>query len=208
MSEPSASPGPAGAAGQPARFHVQQKITPMQNTYRVFADASGSPGNLVAYAKQKRMALKESITLYSDEKASRPVLTIKADRKIDIRSTMRIEDPSTGQVLGQLRKKAAASFIRSTWELDEPGRPVVVVQERSMAVAVLRRVWTFIPLLNNVPVPWVFHFDGATTTGQPVLTHTRLWGIRDRYVLELADPSRDARVAIALAICLDALQKR
>jgi uncharacterized protein YxjI len=41
-----------------------------------------------------------------------------------------------------------------------------------------------------------------------VLTHTRLWGLRDRYVLELADPGRDARVAIALAVCLDAMQKR
>lgn len=208
MSLPSVPPLPSGPAGPAARFHVQQKITPMQNTYRVFADASGQPGNLVAYAKQKRMALRESITLYSDERASRPVLTIQADRKIDIRSTMRVEDPSTGQVLGLLRKKAAASVLRSTWELEEPGRPVVVVQERSMPVAVLRRVWGFIPFLNSIPVPWVFHFDGATTNGQPVLTHTRLWGIRDRYVLELADPGRDARVAIALAICLDALQKR
>jgi len=180
----------------------------MQNTYRIFADASGEPGNLVAFAKQKRMAFKESFTLYGDERATRPVLTIKADRKIDIRSTMRIEDPSTGQVIGQLRKKAGASFVRSTWELEEPGQPVVVVQERSMAIALLRRFWTLIPFLGDIPVPWVFHFDGATANGQPVLTHTRLWGFRDRYVLELADPQRDARVAIALAVCLDAMQKR
>lgn len=193
----------------PARFHVRQKITPMQNTYRVFGDdGNGAPGPLVAYAKQKRLAFKESFTLYSDEKASRPVLTIKANRKLDISSAMTVEDPSTGRPVGQLRKRAGASIVRSTWELDEPGRPVVVVQERSMAIAVLRRVWGLIPFLNAVPVPWVFHFDGATTTGEPVLTHTRLWGIRDRYVLELSDPTRDARLAIALAICLDAMQKR
>jgi uncharacterized protein YxjI len=41
-----------------------------------------------------------------------------------------------------------------------------------------------------------------------VLTHTRLWGIRDRYVLDVQDPALDARLAIALAICLDAMQKR
>lgn len=191
-----------------ARFHVRQKITPMQNTYRIFADAAGEPGNLVAFAKQKRMAFKESFTLYGDEAATRPVLTIKADRKIDIRSTMRVEDPRTGQVIGQLRKRAGASFLRSTWELDEPGQPVVVVQERSMPIALLRRFWTLVPFLGDVPVPWVFHFDGATEDGRPVLTHTRLWGFRDRYVLELADPQRDARVAIALAVCLDAMQKR
>lgn len=193
----------------PARFHVRQKVTPMQNTYRVFGDdGNGGPGSLVAFAKQKRMAFKESFTLYSDEKAGRPVLTIKADRKLDISSAMTVSDPSTGRPVGQLRKRAGASLVRSTWELDEPGRPVVVVQERSMAIAVLRRVWGLIPFLNSIPVPWVFHFDGASATGEPVLTHTRLWGIRDRYVLELSDPTRDARLAIALAVCLDAMQKR
>ena len=198
-----------GPAAPPARFHVRPKITPMQNTYRVFVDdGTGEPGALVAFAKQKRMAFKESFTLYADERASRPVLTIKANRKLDISSTMTVADPSTGRPLGQLRKRAGASIVRSTWELDEPGHPVVVVQERSMAIAVLRRVWDLIPFLNSIPVPWVFHFDGATTSGEPVLTHTRLWGIRDRYVLEVSDPTRDARLAIALAICLDAMQGR
>lgn len=191
-----------------ARFHVRQKITPFQNTYRVFGDASGEPGPLIAFAKQKRMAFKESFTVYSDEQATRPVLTIKADRRIDVRSAMTVADPATGQPIGMLRKKGAASLLRSTWELEQPGRPVVVVQERSMAVAVLRRLWGLLPYVGEVPVPWVFHFDGTATTGEPVLTHTRLWGLRDRYVLELRDPSLDARLAIALAICLDAMQKR
>jgi uncharacterized protein YxjI len=196
-------------AAPPARFHVRQKITPMQNTYRVFVDdGKGEPGALVAFAKQKRMAFKESFTLYADERASRPVLTIKANRKLDISSTMTVTDPTTGRAIGQLRKRAGASIVRSTWELDEPGHPVVTVQERSMAIAVLRRVWGLIPFLSSIPVPWVFHFDGATANGQQVLTHTRLWGIRDRYVLEVSDTGRDARLAIALAICLDALQGR
>jgi hypothetical protein len=54
----------------------------------------------------------------------------------------------------------------------------------------------------------VFHFDGTDPSGRTVLTHTRRWGLRDRYVLEVLDPAIDARLAIALAICLDALQKR
>lgn len=205
MTAPSAPPAPSTP---PARFHIRQKITPMQNTYRVFGDAGGEPGTLVAFAKQKRMAFKESFTLFSDERASRPVLTIKANRKLDISSMMNVEDPATGRSLGQLRKKAGASLVRSTWELVEPGHPVVLVQERSMAIAVLRRVWGLIPFLSAIPVPWVFHFDGTTPDGRLVLTHTRLWGLRDRYVLEVSDPSRDARVAIALAICLDAMQGR
>ena len=84
----------------------------------------------------------------------------------------------------------------------------MVVQERSVAVALLRRLWGLVPVLNNVPVPWVFHFDGTDPSGRNVLTHTRLWGIRDRYELDVQDPALDPRLAIALAICLDAMQKR
>jgi len=193
--------------GRVPRFHVQQKITPFQNTYRVFGDADGQPGPLFAFAKQKRMAFKEQFTLYGDESGSRAVLTIAADRRLDVRSTMTVRDPA-GAVVGQLRKKGAASLLRSTWELDQPGLAPVVVQERSLAVALLRRLWDLIPYASSIPVPWVFHFDGTDPTGRTVLTHTRLWGIRDRYVLDVQDPAVDDRLAIALAICLDAMQKR
>ena len=191
-----------------ARFHVRQKITPFQNTYRVFADADGEPGPLIAFAKQKRLAFKESFTLYRDEAATTPVLTIKADRRIDIRSAMTVTDPATGAVVGQLRKRGTASLLRSTWELEQPGTAPVVVQERSMAIALLRRFWGFVPFLGDVPLPWVFHFDGVDAGGNPVFTHTRLWGIRDRYVLEVQSSRLDPRLAIAMAICLDAMQKR
>jgi uncharacterized protein YxjI len=191
-----------------ARFHVQQRVTPFQNTYRVLGDdGAGEPGALIAYAKQKRLAFKESFTLYREEAATTPVLTITADRRIDVRSVMTVRDPAGG-VVGQLRKKGRASLLRSTWELEQPGLPPVVVQERSVAVALLRRFWGLVPYLGDVPLPWVFHFDGTTPDGRTVLTHSRRWGFRDRYVLEVLDPALDGRLAIALAVCLDAMQKR
>ena len=197
MTEPALAPTPATSV----RYHVHQRITPFQNTYRILVDAGGQPGHLIAFAKQKRMAFKESFTLYGDESASRPVLTITADRRIPT-----VRDPA-GEVVGTLRKRGAASLLRSTWEMDQANGPLVLVQERSLLIALLRRVSELVPYLNALPIPWVFHFDG-TIGGRVVLTHTRLWGVRDRYVLELFDPSLDSRLAIALAVCLDAMQKR
>ncbi len=199
------TPSPSG----PTTFHIVQKITPFQNVYRVFDDdGDGAPGALVAFAKQKRLAFKEQFTLYADEAATRPVLGIKADRRIDLRSAMSVTDPADGQVVGRLRKKGAASLWRSTWELEQPGMAPVVVAERSVTIALLRRLWGLVPVVGGFPVPWVFHFDGADSGGNPVLTHTRRWGIRDRYVLQVHSPQLDTRLAIALAICLDAMQKR
>ncbi len=203
MTVPAGVPSPAVAA----RFHVHQKITPFQNVYKVLADADGEPGALIAFAKQKRLAFKEQFTLYGDEAATRPVLTIAADRRIDIRSAMTVRDPA-GATVGVLRKKGAASLLRSTWEVEQPGMAPVLVQERSVAIALLRRFWGMVPYIGDVPLPWVFHFDGTDPSGATVLRHTRNWGFRDRYVLEVVDPRLDARLAIALAICLDAMQKR
>jgi len=206
--QPATTSGAAGPGqGAPPRLHVLQKITPFQNIYRVFWDAGGQPGQLVAFVKQKRMALKESFTVYADESATQPVVTIKADRRIDIRSAMTVTDATNGQVVGAVRKKGAASLVRSTWEVDQPGLPTVVITERSMAVALLRRLWGFIPVVNNIPVPWVFHFD-ATIDGSPVFTHTRIWGWRDRYVMEIQDQRLDFRMAIAIGILMDAMQHR
>jgi uncharacterized protein YxjI len=191
----------------PARFHVEQRVTPFQNSYRVLADDGGAPGPLIAFAQQKRLAFKEQFTLFRDESRAVPVLTIAADRRLDVRSTMTVRDPA-GNVVGVLRKKGAASLLRSTWEAEQPGRPPVRVQERSVAVALLRRLWGLVPWLGDVPIPWVFHFDGVDASGRTVLTHTRRWGLRDRYVLEVQPDRLDPRLAIALAVCLDALQKR
>jgi uncharacterized protein YxjI len=202
----SAEPVPTPSSAR-VRFHVQQRVTPFQNSYRVLADDAGSPGALIAFAQQKRLAFKEQFTLFRDERRSEPVLTVVADRRIDIRSTMTVRDPS-GAVVGTLRKRGAASLLRSTWEAEQPGRAPVVVSERSLAIAVLRRVWGLVPFVGDVPLPFVFHFDGVDATGEKVLAHERRWGLRDRYVLEVRPDRLDPRLAIALAVCLDAMQHR
>ena len=147
------------------QFFIRQRIRMMVNQYEVRAVApDGTEGPMLAFAQQKRLAFKEQFTLFRDEGRTQPVLTIAADRRIDIRSTMTVRDPD-GAVVGVLRKKGAASLLRSTWEAEQPGRPVVVVQERSLAVALLRRVWGLLPWIGDVPLPWVFHFDGADPSG-------------------------------------------
>jgi hypothetical protein len=74
---------------------------------------------------------------------------------------------------------------------------------------VLRRVWTLIPYLGDVWVPFVFHFDFVDTrTGAPVMSSERQKAIRDRYDVTVQDPRLDFRVAASMAVALDALQSR
>lgn len=196
------------AATPVARFHVQQKITPFANRYRVYADADGRPGPLVGFVRQKRLALRERFQVYADEGQREPVLEVHADRVVDVRSHFSVDDPRSGEHVGVLAKVGMRSLLRSTWHVEQPGRPPVTVSERSLAVALLRRLWGLVPYLGEVPVPWVFHFDGTDPDGRLVLRHTRRWGLRDRYVLEVFSPDLDVRLAIALGVCLDAMQSR
>jgi uncharacterized protein YxjI len=189
-------------------FFVRQKITLMVNRYQIFAaNPDGTEGELLAFAQQKRMAFKEQVTFYSDESKSRPVFSFRARQRLDVHAEHDVYDQD-GVELGYFRKAFGASLVRSTWQLSAAGVDAVG-QERRLSVAILRRIWDFIPYLGDIWVPFVFHFDFTdTSTGSPVLISERRRSIRDRYSVTVPDPRLDFRVAASMAVALDALQSR
>jgi hypothetical protein len=190
------------------RFLVRQKITMMVNRYLVFAAApDGSEGPLLAFAEQKRLKLKEEVRFFTDESRQRPLFSFKARQRLDVHAEHDVLD-ADGRPIGYFRKEFGASLLRSTWTLGAPGLEARG-QERRPVIAVLRRVWTLVPYLGDVWVPFVFHFDFVDTrTGAPVMSSERRRAIRDRYDVTVQDPRLDFRVAAAMAVALDALQSR
>ena len=82
-------------------------------------------------------------------------------------------------------------------------------RERRPTLAILRRVWDFLPVVGDVWVPFVFHFDFVdTATGATVLVTERIKAVRDRYEVTVPDPRLDFCVAASMAVALDALQSR
>jgi hypothetical protein len=189
-------------------FLVKQRITVMVNRYEVIAlDRDGSEGQLMALAEQKRMKLKEEVTFYADAGKSRAVFSFKARQRLDVHAEHDVYD-EYGRVLGTFSKAFGASLLRSTWHLSVPGL-TAVGRERRPLIAILRRIWTLIPYLGDVWVPFVFHFDFVdTSTGATVLVSERQKAVRDRYTVTVPDPRLDFRVAASMAVALDALQSR
>jgi uncharacterized protein YxjI len=182
------------------RLHVRQKITLMQNRYVVLVGMpDGSDGPQVAFAEQKRLTLKEQVTLYTDESKQQVLAGFKARKVIDLASGYDVVDHA-GAPIGGFRKDFKQSLLRSTWHLEQPGLPPAVGRERSQLVAILRR---FVEQLSWLP----YHFD-FTIDGTPVLSIEKKWGLRDRYVVDVLDPNLDRRLAIAMAVAVDALQAR
>ena len=191
------------------RFHVRQKLTLMVNRYQVLAaNPDGTEGPLLAFAEQKRMKLKEEVHFFADESKNRPVFSFKARQRLDMRAEHDVFDAS-GAPLGYFRKDFGASLLRSTWHLSTPNGVDATGRERRLSIAILRRIWSYIPFLGDLWIPFVFHFDFADNAqGRPVMTSERRTSISDRYRITVPDPRLDFRVAAAMAVALDALQSR
>jgi hypothetical protein len=190
------------------RFFIRQRITLMVNQYELLAaNPDGSEGQLLAFAQQKRMAFKEQVTFYADTAKTRPVFSFKARKRLDLGSGYDVLDPA-GAPLGEFRKEFGKSLLRSSWQLAGPGLSASG-SERNQLVAILRRIWEFVPYLGEVWAPFVFHFDFIdNATRQPVMSSERRWSLRDRYVVDVPDERLDFRLAAAMAVALDALQAR
>jgi uncharacterized protein YxjI len=191
-------------------FLIKQLVRPMVNLYEVSALAPGSdaPGPLVAFVRQKRAALKEDLRAFVDSTEQEEVFRIKARSIMEVGGRYDVV-AADGSPLGTLEKRFGESLLRSTWRVLAPDDTELMrVAESSMKVAIARRVKDLIPGGEMLPIPYHFTFErDGRRTGEL----RRIYGFRDQYRLDLSgDPERlvDRRLAIALAIALDALQAR
>jgi uncharacterized protein YxjI len=194
------------------RYLVDQLIRPIANLYRVTPLAAGEApaGAPVAFVRQKKLAIKERIGFFADEGETQEVFHIQARTFLDTGGSKYDVVGADGAQIGLLEHLFKQSLVRSTWRMSTPaGDEVARAQERSLPMAVLRRVIDFVPDYGGlIPIP--YNFD-LLVEGRVAGTINRKFQLRDRYVLDLSgDPDRalDRRLAIALAIGLDTLQNR
>ena len=185
------------------RFVVDQLIKPIANLYRI--SANGQP---VAFVRQKKLAIKEDIRFFADENEATELFRIKARAVLEFGGRYDVTTPH-GETVGALEKVFGKSLFRSTWRIvGAENQELGIAQERSVLWALVRRAIDFVPYGDFVPI--LFHFtidEGERHLGD----FTRRVGVRDTYDLDLS-PDRertiDRRLAIALAVALDALQSR
>ncbi len=205
-------PAPGEPVARPARddhdaFLVVQRFRLLGDRYEL-TTASGEP---VAVVERAAFQARERIEAFAPGR--RLVFEVRAERILDVGGRYHVTGPDARRI-GELRKLFAESLLRSTWQVyDSTGTLVALARERSVPIALARRGVDAIPvlgeLLSLVPLP--YHFDLRTPAGAPLGELRRLRTVRDRYALELpGDPDAvlDRRLALALAVSLDALQAR
>jgi uncharacterized protein YxjI len=200
------------------RFVLRQRIRPIVNQYEFTLppEDGAQQGEPVCFVEQKRFTFKEDIRFYADDTKAVEVLRIKARQRFDPRARYDVTDPSGARV-GEFQKVFGWSLLRSTYRLyDAGGEEVATAAEKSLAVAILRRLAGVInvipfvpPVADWLPIPYHFVFR----RGDEVLgTHSRTaFKLRDTYRIDMGgDPRRsvDRRLILAIAVGMDALQAR
>jgi hypothetical protein len=193
------------------RFLVDQLIRPIANLYRITPLAAGETpaGGPIAFVRQKKLKVREDIRFFADEGESEELFRLNARTWLDTGGSrydvLAPDDTRIGVLHHQLK-----SIVRTTWSIqDGAEQQIGIARERSAVGGILRRAVDFVPDYGSlIPIP--YNFD-ILVGEQVVGGMDRKFKLRDQYVLDLSgDHERkiDRRVAIALAIGLDALQNR
>lgn len=197
------------------RFVLRQRFRFVVNEYEFSlpAEDGNSPGEPFCFVRQKPFKFKEDIRFYTDASRSTELMRVKARQRFDPAARYDVV-AANGDAVGQIQKEFGASLFRSTYSLYAPAGPLVAtVEERSLLVALFRRLVGFVPTLGNfanwLPIPYDFTFR----RDKGVLgSHRRhRWKLADIYTIDLSgDPDRtiDRRLVLAIAVAMDALQAR
>jgi len=196
------------------RVVLRQRVKLVINQYEFSIPVlEGDDGEPFCFVEQKRFSFKEDIRFFTDETKTVELWRIKARQRFDPRATYDIT-AADGSVIGQIQKVFGASLLRSTFTLfDASGNEAGSARERSLPVALFRRLVGFIPYVDNIadwlPIPYDFEFRrGENVVG---MLSRRRFKWRDVYDLDLTgDDGRtlDRRLVLAAAVGMDALMAR
>lgn len=195
-------------------FLLRQKWTLVVNRYLFsLAQPDGSAGERVAFVEQKRFKFKEDIRFYTDETKTEELMRIKARQRFDPRARYDVTAAS-GAKIGQIQKVFGKSLFRSSYRLyDEADNEVCEAEEKSLAVAIFRRLVAFVPYVGDyaewLPIPYHFVFRRGD---EVIATHIRQrWKLTDHYTIDASadiEHVLDRRLLLATAVGMDALQAR
>jgi uncharacterized protein YxjI len=196
------------------RFILRQRFKFVVNQYEFSLPAEGDkPGEPFCFVQQKRFKFKEDIRFYTDESRSTELMRILARQRFDPRARYDVT-AADGSKIGEIQKVFGKSLLRSTYQLyDAAGNELALVRERSLPVALFRRIVGIVPYVGDLadwlPIP--YHFDflrGEEKLGE----HSRqLWKLSDRYTIDVSGDAQrtiDRRLVLAIAVGMDALQAR
>jgi len=158
--------------------------------------------NLLMHSKQKAFRLREDFRVYAAGRGMEELLTIKTSQILDIGATYSVQDGTTGEMIGSIRRKGLSSIVRDEWIfLSNDGREVGRLTEKSMSGAILSR------LVNLVPQTYVVMSADGREVAQ-IRQHFNPVVLKYDMTIVDPEPSIDRRLLISAGILLAGIEQR
>jgi hypothetical protein len=158
---------------------------------------------MIGFVKQAAFKLKEDIRVFPDEncRQGEEILIIKARSIIDFSACYDVIDARAQVKVGALRRRGLKSMLRDTWDiLDSSDTEYGIIEEDSMAMAVLRRFINIIPQKFSVKAG-----------SRQVATFAQTWNIfvpRLTVTFHGGQEEIDRRIGLAAAVLISAIEGR
>lgn len=125
---------------------------PLQIVFKILALSpqmyvNDAAGNAIGYVRQKLLAFKENVTIFTDESQSTPIYTINADRVIDFTANYHFAE-ADGTPLGLVRREGVRSLWKAHYVISVGDRPTFEVNEQSALVRLADNLVGEIPFVG------------------------------------------------------------
>jgi hypothetical protein len=159
---------------------VRKRLRPFADEYDVLVRPSD---DLVAFARKSRFA--QELTVYRNEGRGEVLLTATMS------APRMVLEVTADEPIGSIRIEPA--WGRRVWHVEPAAGESIRGRERSAVGAFFGGIFSRVP----------GHFE-FTTDARAVFTVRRRFGLRRRFTVEIGDDTLDRRLAVALALALDA----
>jgi uncharacterized protein YxjI len=159
-------------------------------------------GILLLYSKQKAFKLKEDFRIYTDERQVEELLTIKTPQILDIGATYNVQDATTGEPVGAIRRRGIKSIFKDEWIfLSNEATEIGKLKERSVLGAIASR------FINLIPQTYVISSADGRTLAE-IKQHFNPFVLK--YSMTILEPEGpiDRRLLISSGILLAAIEQR
>lgn len=125
-------------------LHFKFRISTLSNDFI----AKDSSGKTIFYIREKILAWRDQMKVYSDESKSQLLYEIRSNKLIDFQQTFTITR-ATGEIIGKVRRKSIRSLWKSTFRLmDINDNHDHTIQEKNAFVKFWDGIFGEIPLIG------------------------------------------------------------
>lgn len=187
-------------------LQLKFKITALANDFTV----KDNSGKTIFYVREKLLKIRDHVKVYSNTSKEVQLYDLVSNKLIDFQQTFTITN-SKQQVIGKVRKKTFQSFVKVTYNIQNPnGELEYTIREKSALVRFFDSIFGELPIIGffsgYVFHPQYFVKDANQRTVMKLEKKPSFWGRKFTIEKLTSNPINEEQIILSLMLLI--LQQR